>query len=201
MGVAGVGGEDCVNIRCCDAVVCVGAVQIVRGVSFDCCAGDWVVISSAVQARTSALLRMLQVLCPEPKGRVWALDASGPGVAAGAGQTDVRDLASVREQALAWLEKTGLGDGAPPGPGRRDGAGYGFATVPVAPPPRPQVLILDKPMAWTDSRSARIVLSAVRDLIADGSTVVIACQRQDTASGPRPGEIIVERRRVASICA
>lgn len=193
--------EDCVNIRCCDAVVCVGAVQIVRGVSFDCCAGDWVVVSGAAQARISSLLRMLQVLCPEPAGRVWALDASGPDMAASS-KTDVRDPASVRAQALAWLERTGLGDGATPGLGRRGGAGYGFVMLPVASPPRPQVLTLDKPMAWTDSRSARIVLSAVRDLIADGATVVIACRRQDAAKpGPGPGEIVVERSRVASICA
>lgn len=192
--------EDCVNIRCCDAVVCVGAVQVIRGVSFGCCAGDWVVVSGAPQARVSAVLRTLQVLCPDPAGRVWALDASGTGAVAGASQTDVRDQASVRAQTLAWLERTGLGYGASSGYERRASSEFGLAKLPSK-PPRPQVLILDRPMASADSRSARIVLSAVKDLIADGATVVIAYRVQDTVSGPGSGEILVERRRVASICA
>lgn len=191
--------EDCVNIRCCEVAVCVGAVQIIRGLSFDCCTRDWVVVSGAPQAQTSALLRKLRALCPEPPARVWALDA-GPAAAAGAGQTNVGGPAGVRAQALAWLERTGLREEATPGPGRRGSVECGFAVPPMAPPSPPQVLILDNPLASADSRSARILLPAVRDLITDGAIVVIAHCRQGATAGLKPDDIVVERRRVASIC-
>ncbi len=70
----------------------------------------------------------------------------------------------------------------------------------MSPRGRCQVLTLEKPMARTDRRSARIVLSAVVDLVADGAAVVIAGQQQWTGDSTKPSAIVVERRRVVGIC-
>ena len=123
--------EGCVNVRCCDAVVCVGVVRIIRDASFGCCEQDWVVIANP-SARPAALLRALGSGCPAPPGRVWALDP-GSGLPGSA----VRDVASRR----------------------------------MSPQLQRQVLALDKPLARTDNKSARIVLSAVADLIAPGASL------------------------------
>lgn len=70
--------DQCVNVRCCELAVCIGLAQIIRGVSFDCCRCDWVVVYRPAGPGRSSLLRTLSGLCPPPASHLWALTSWAP---------------------------------------------------------------------------------------------------------------------------
>ncbi len=222
--------ESCFNVRCCELAVCVGAAKIIEGVTFDCCEGEWIVISGPSGAGKTTLLRAINGLCPPAAGRVWALGSWIPGRSRHDAQrawrrtgTVMQDVAlfttksaaanvemglrsagwsapSARQEARDWLERLGLEDKTTEYPGRLSGGERQRVALARALAPRPQLLLLDEPTSHLDNGSARVVLSAIRDLVRDGATVIMASHRLEEVETLRTCEIVLEAGRVARIC-
>lgn len=222
--------ESCLNVRCCELAVCVGAAKIIEEVTFDCCKGEWIIISGPSGAGKTTLLRAINGLCPPTAGRVWALGSWIPGRSrqeaqrawrrTGTVMQDVglfptkssvanvemglrsagRNGTSARQEAREWLKRLGLGDKIAEYPGRLSGGERQRVALARALAPRPQLLILDEPTSHLDHGSARIVLSAIRDLVRDGATVIMASHRLEEVESLRTCEIVLESGRTARIC-
>lgn len=66
--------DPCLALRCGDLDVCLGQVPVIRGASFDCCEGAWVVIGGPVDSGRSRLLSTVDGLCPPSGGGgIWVL--------------------------------------------------------------------------------------------------------------------------------
>lgn len=222
--------ESCVNVKCCELEVCVGAAKVIKNVTFNCCKGEWVVITGPSGAGKTTLLRAINGLCPPAGGRVWALGSWIPGRSRREAQLAWRNTGTVlqeialfttrsatenvemgmrsagsgrnaaRREARYWLERFGLGDKLAEYPGRLSGGERQRVALARALAPRPQLLILDEPTAQLDHGSAKIVLYAIRDLVQDGATVVMSSHRQQEVADLRTCEIVLESGRVTQVC-
>jgi ABC-type methionine transport system ATPase subunit len=110
------------------------------------------------------------------------------------------DGISARREALSWLERLGLKDKATEYPARLSGGERQRVALARALAPRPQLLMLDEPTAHLDHGSARIVLSAIRDLVNDGATVIMASHQLEEVKALRTCEIVLDGGRVTRIC-
>lgn len=222
--------EDCVNVRCRDVEVCVGEARIIRDVTFDCCRGDWVVLTGPSGAGKSTLLRAINGLCPPTMGSVWALGSLIPGRSRRDAQrvwrrtgTVMQDLAlfetktavsnveiglraaghrraAAQAQALEWLDRFGMGHKAKEYPHTLSGGERQRVAIARAIAPRPQLLILDEPTAHLDSGSATVVLSAIKELVHDGATVVMSSHREDEVAPLQTCHITLYNGVVENIC-
>lgn len=222
--------DRCVNVRCCDLTVCVGGVTIIRDVTFDCCAGEWVVLAGPSGAGKTTLLRAINGLCPPSAGRVWALDSWIPGRSRREAERAWRRTGTVQQElalfeslsavdnvaaalrapghsragahrlARSWLERFGLDDKHGAFPATLSGGERQRVALARALAPRPQLLILDEPTAHLDDGSARIVLNAIRELVQHGATVVMSSHREEEVASMRTCRIELEAGRVAGIC-
>lgn len=222
--------DSCVNVRCCELAVCVGAAKIIEDVTFDCCKGEWVIISGPSGAGKTTLLRAINGLCPPETGKVWALGSWIPGrsrqeavrawrstgtvlqdgalfstkSAAANVELGLRsagiDRASARTEARYWLERLGLADKVAEYPARLSGGERQRVALARALAPRPQLLLLDEPTSHLDHGSARIVLLAIRDLVRDGATVIMSSHRLEEVEALRTCEIVLDAGKVTRIC-
>lgn len=222
--------DPCINVRCCELAVCVGAASIIEDVTFDCCKGEWVIISGPSGAGKTTLLRAINGLCPPRTGKVWALGSWIPGRSRQEAQRAWRrtgtvlqegglfstrsaaanvelglrsagvDRASARVEARYWLERLGLGDKVAEYPARLSGGERQRVALARALAPRPQLLLLDEPTAHLDHGSARIVLLAIRDLVQNGATVIMSSHRREEVEDLRTCEIILDAGKVTRIC-
>jgi ABC-type multidrug transport system ATPase subunit len=220
--------EGCVNVRCCDLEVCLGEVQVIRNVTFDCCRGEWMVVTGRSGAGKSTLLRAINGLCPPSAGRVWALGSWIPGrhrrearrvwrstgtvqqepalfdsrsvlanVEMGPRAAGMERAAAAR-QARDYLDRFGLGDKVRERPASLSGGERQRVALARAIAPRPDLLILDEPTAHLDDGSARIVLTAIQDLVQRGATVVMSSHRETEVAGLATCRIVLSEGRVAS---
>jgi ABC-type methionine transport system ATPase subunit len=222
--------DACVKVRCCELEVCIGAARVIRNVTFDCCSGEWAVITGPSGAGKTTLLRAINGLCPPTAGRVWALGSWIPGRSRREAQqawrntgTVLQELAlfatrsaeanvaiglraaghdqrSARREAMAWLDRFGIADKAAEYPGRLSGGERQRVAIARALAPRPQLLLLDEPTAHLDDRSARIVLSAIKELVGDGATVVMSSHREQEVAPLRTCQIVLEAGRPMRVC-
>jgi ABC-type methionine transport system ATPase subunit len=223
--------EDCVNVRCCDLRVCIGNATIIRDVTFTCCSGEWIVLAGASGAGKTTLLRAINGLCPPTTGRVWALGSWLPGRSRREAQqawrrtgTVMQDLAlfethsalsnvslalrstgvsraEAASEARAWLERLGLAEKADAYPHNLSGGERQRVALARALAPRPQLLILDEPTAHLDDGSAKIVLAAVKELVQNGATVVMASHRSDEVEPYQTCRITLDSGTIATVCA
>jgi ABC-type methionine transport system ATPase subunit len=222
--------DDCVNVRCCELEVCIGAAKIIKDVTFNCCKGEWLVITGPSGAGKTTLLRAINGLCPPTAGRVWALGSWMPGRSRREAQYTWRhtgtvlqevalfntrsaaanveiglrsagvDRQNARREAREWLAHLGLADKAGEYPGRLSGGERQRVALARALAPRPQLLILDEPTAHLDHGSAKVVLLAIRDLVRDGATVVMSSHQEHEVAQLKTCEIVMEAGRVTQIC-
>jgi ABC-type multidrug transport system ATPase subunit len=223
--------DDCVNVRCCELSVCIGAATIIRDVTFSCCSGEWIVLSGPSGAGKTTLLRAINGLCPPTTGRVWALGSWLPGRSRREAQrtwrrtgTVMQDLAlfdtqnalanvslalrtagrtraEATSEARHWLERFGLDDKAEAFPLNLSGGERQRVALARALAPRPQLLILDEPTAHLDDGSAKIVLAAVRELVHDGATVVMASHRSEEVEPYQSCRITLDSGTITSVCS
>jgi ABC-type multidrug transport system ATPase subunit len=222
--------EACVNVRCCELEVCIGSARVISDVTFNCCEGEWIVVTGPSGAGKTTLLRAINGLCPPTAGRVWALGSWIPGRSrrdalqawrnTGTVQQDLglfttrsavanveiglrsagRDRQAARREAHDWLDRLGLGDKAAEYPGRLSGGERQRVALARALAPRPQLLILDEPTAHLDHGSAKVVLLAIRDLVRDGATVVMSSHHKEELASLNTCEIVLEAGRVTRVC-
>lgn len=222
--------DPCVNVRCCDLEVCIGPTRIIRDVSFDCCGTDWVVLTGPSGAGKSTLLRAINGLCPPSAGQIWALGTQIPGRGRREARhvwrqtgTVFQELAlfetrsaaanvelglraagyrrdAARREARYWLGEFGLDGKADQYPAHLSGGERQRVALARAIAPRPQLLILDEPTSHLDNGSARVVLSAIKELVGQGATVVMASHREEEVAELQTCQIVLEQGRVTSVC-
>jgi ABC-type methionine transport system ATPase subunit len=223
-------GDPCLNVRCCKLSVCVGDATVISDVTFACCAGEWVVLAGRSGAGKTTLLRAINGLCPPSIGRVWALGSWIPGRSrkeareawrqTGTVQQDLALFESatalenvamglrgtgmsrteVRSEAFGWLERFGLQDKAQAHPQRLSGGERQRVAIARALAPKPSLLILDEPTAHLDDGSARVVLTAIKDLVHQGSTVVMSSHRDQEVADLQTCRIELDNGQVSRIC-
>jgi ABC-type multidrug transport system ATPase subunit len=223
-------GNDCVNVQCCDLKVCIGTATIIDNVTFACCSGEWVVLAGPSGAGKTTLLRAINGLCPPTAGRVWSLGSWMPGrtrreaqqawrrtgtvpqdlalfetQSAGANvglalRAAGRSRAVARRDARDWLERFGLADRFNAYPRSLSGGERQRVALARALAPQPQLLVLDEPTAHLDDGAARIVLAAIRDLVRNGATVVMASHRDAEVAPYQTCRITLDAGQVTSIC-
>ncbi len=222
--------DACFTVRCCDLEVCIGNVRVIRDVSFDCCKGEWIVITGPNGAGKTTLLRTVNGLCPPSAGRVWALSSWIPGRSRQQAQRVWRRTGTVlqeptlfetltttanvelglraagndrktsRQESARWLERLGLADKGHAYPGELSGGERQRVALARAIAHRPQLLILDEPTAHLDHNSARIVLAAIKELVEQGATVVMASHHEAELASQPTCKITLAGGRVTSIC-
>jgi ABC-type methionine transport system ATPase subunit len=90
--------------------------------------------------------------------------------------------AAARSEATAWLERFDLADRIDTYPWRLSGGERQRVALARALAPRPRLLILDEPTSALDVATARIVLDSIRELVAEGSTVIMSSHREQEAA-------------------
>ena len=128
--------EGCVNVRCCDLEAAPREVRVIRNVTFDCCRGEWMVVTGQKRAPGSRhSCARSTVSCPPSAGRgvgPRVLDAR-PAPARGAARVALnRDCAA---GAGAVRLQVGTGERGDGPPGGRDGARGGGEAGPGLPGP------------------------------------------------------------------
>jgi ABC-type multidrug transport system ATPase subunit len=221
---------DCVNVRCCDVEVCVGEARIIQDVTFSCCRGEWMVLTGPSGAGKTTLLRTINGLCPPTAGKVWALGSWMPGrsrrdarqawrrtgtVTQELGLFETQSAlsnvamalrssglprAAARRQARDWLDRFGLDGKFDAYPLLLSGGERQRVALARALAPRPQLLILDEPTAHLDDGSAKVVMTAVKELVHDGATVVMSSHRVDEVAPYQTCRITLEDGAVTSRC-
>jgi ABC-type multidrug transport system ATPase subunit len=223
--------DRCVNVRCCNLSVCVGEVRLVEDVTFTCCSGEWIVLAGPSGAGKTTLLRAINGLCPPSAGSVWALGSWMPGrshreaeqvwrstgtvqqelalfeslsaldnVATGARRFGM-SRSEARRSARSWLERFELDDKRSSFPHALSGGERQRVALARALAPQPQLLILDEPTAHLDDGSARIVLTAIKELVHQGATVVMSSHRDEEVAPLQTCRIEMEAGRVTQICS
>lgn len=222
--------DACLMVRCCELEVCLGDAQVIRSVTFDCCRGEWTVLTGRSGSGKTTLLRAINGLCPPAAGRVWAVHSWLPGrsrsearsawkntgtvpqelalfstkTAAGNVEIALRavgaDRRTARRDAREWLERFGLGDKLDEFPGELSGGERQRVALARALARRPQLLLLDEPTSHLDHGSARVVLTAIAELVEQGAAVVMASHRQEELEVAGVCTIVLEQGQVASNC-
>lgn len=220
--------DQCVNVRCCDLVVCVGNARVIRNVSFDCCRGDWVVVTGQSGAGKTTLLRAINGLCPPSAGRVWALGSWLPGRPRREARRVWRSTGTVQQEpalfqsksvlanvemglraagmdrvasgrrARDYLDRFGLEDKIRELPANLSGGERQRVALARAIAPGPELLILDEPTSHLDQGSSRIVLTAIQDLVQRGATVVMSSHRESEVADLATCRIVLAGGSVAS---
>ena len=196
--------ERCVSVSAAEASVCIRGAELLRGVTFDCCEGEWTLLRGPSGAGKSTLLRLLNGLCTPSSGRVSTLGSLLPGrsrreamsvwrqcgtvlqeVALFETRTARQNVAlplrasgvdrrSAGERAEEWLERLGLGDKADEFPCHLSGGQRQRVALARAFAGQPRVLFLDEPTSALDRGNAEHVLALLRGFVEQGATVVMA---------------------------
>jgi ABC-type ATPase involved in cell division len=108
--------------------------------------------------------------------------------------------ATAASEARSWLDRLGLGEKFDSYPHALSGGERQRVALARALAPRPQLLILDEPTAHLDDGSAKIVLTAIKELVHGGATVVMASHRGDEVAPYETCRITLEDGTVSRVC-
>jgi ABC-type polar amino acid transport system ATPase subunit len=194
-------------VTCTDLSIGLGEHELVSNLSFICHEGECLVITGPSGSGKTTLLQTLNGLCLPRRGCLRVLGSSVPGRGAreaqrvwrstGTVQQDAalfetrsalgnvelalrvagRSRRTARQEATAWLQRVGLGDKLHEPPRRLSGGQQQRVALARAMSTRPKLLILDEPTSHLDYGLARDILCLARDLVEQGSALIMATHR------------------------
>jgi ABC-type multidrug transport system ATPase subunit len=203
---------DTAVVRVCDLSVRAGAVPLLDDISFECHAGEWTLLAGPTGAGKTTLMRAINGLQVPSAGKIWTFGSAIPGrsrrearsawlrtgtvlqgialfeTKSARGNVEIALMTcgftrvAARSEATAWLERFGLTDRIDAYPWRLSGGERQRVALARALAPRPRLLLLDEPTSALDLATARIVLESIRELVADGSTVIMSSHREQEAA-------------------
>jgi len=181
-----------------------GSTEVLRGIDLDVGSHEVVALIGASGSGKSTLLRTINLLEPLNDGQIWlsGVDISAPGVSADTVRARIGVVfqhfnlfphfsvldnvtlasrhvhriskADAEARGLELLDRIGLADQARSFPDRLSGGQQQRAAIVRAIATNPDVLLLDEITSALDPELVTEVLDLVRDLKADGTTIVMA---------------------------
>lgn len=197
-----------VTVRVEHVVVCRAGSEILADVSFQCREGEWTLITGPSGSGKSTLLNTINGLVMPSRGTVWTLGSTvvcrnrrearlvwgrtGTVLQEAAlfetksVRTNVElglraagfDRPTARKTATHWLARLGLAAKMDSYPGRLSGGEKQRVALARAMAPAPRLLLMDEPTSALDVAAATVVMAAVRELAAGGTTVIMSSHRQ-----------------------
>lgn len=217
------------TVKVSDASICIRNSWLLEEVSFDCCEGEWTLVYGPSGSGKSTLLRAINGLCQLTLGCIWTQDTRIPGrsrrdaravwrqtgtvlqeVALFETKTALDNVllglraagvnrASARIRAIEWLERLKLGDKIEEYPCHLSGGERQRVALARAFAPHPRLLVLDEPICSLDRATARVALEAMKELVEQGSTMVMASHRVDEISEMCDQRIALFNGRVSDV--
>ena len=218
-----------VTLKVSDLSLRSGDYWLLDGVSFNSDEGTWTLVYGPSGSGKSTLLRAINGLLWPTRGTIWVMGTEIPGrsrrqarsiwrqtgtvlqeVALFETKTALQnvalalrsvgaDRASARMRATIWLERLKLGDKLHEYPGRLSGGERQRVALARAFAVQPRLLLLDEPTSALDHATARIALEAMKELVEQGTTVVMSSHRVDEIVGMCDQQIALRHGQVSSI--
>ena len=198
-----------IAVRVAGVGIQVSTSWLLADISFECRRGEWTLLSGPSGSGKSTLLRAINGLDLPTRGCIWTLGSCIPGRSRRealrvwrqtgtvlqeialfetktAGQNVELALRSsglerscARDRAVQWLERLQLGDKINEYPCNLSGGQCQRVALARALAVRPRLLLLDEPTSALDSETAGLFLSAVKQLVDQGTCVVMSSHRID----------------------
>jgi ABC-type methionine transport system ATPase subunit len=218
-----------VTLNVSDLSLRIGDYWLLDGVSFNSDEGTWTLVYGPSGSGKSTLLRVVNGLLRPTRGTIWVMGTEIPGrsrrqarsiwrqtgtvlqeVALFETKTALQnvalalrpvgaDRASARMRATIWLERLKLGDKLDEYPGRLSGGERQRVALARAFAVQPRLLLLDEPTSALDHATARIALEAMKELVEQGTTVVMSSHRVDEIVGMCDQQIALRNGQVSSV--
>jgi ABC-type methionine transport system ATPase subunit len=218
-----------ITLKVSDLSLRIGDSWLLDGVSFNSDEGTWTLVYGPSGSGKSTLLRAINGLLWPTRGTIWAMGTEIPGRSrrqarsiwrqtgtvlqevalfetktalqnvALALRTVGADRASARMRATIWLERLKLGDKLHEYPSRLSGGERQRVALARAFAVQPRLLLLDEPTSALDHATARIALEAMKELVEQGTTVVMSSHRVDEIVGMCDQQIALRNGQVSSI--
>jgi ABC-type polar amino acid transport system ATPase subunit len=205
-------------LRAYDVTKWYGDLEVLRGVTFEVEPGQVKVIIGPSGSGKSTLLRCLALLEEPDRGTVTLGDARpGPGEVGMVfqrfnlfqnmtalenvmcGLVEVRRLpkAEARAQALAFLERVGLGDKGAQYPEELSGGQQQRVAIARALVMRPKAMLFDEPTSALDIELVREVLDVMESLAREGMTMVVVTHEMRFAQHVATSVLMMDEGRIA----
>ena len=205
--------------------------EILHDVSLSSGPGDWTLLVGPSGAGKSTVLRTLNGLHTPERGRAFSLGTWLPGrsrrharEAWRATGTVLQELAlfetrsvignvelgcrsagmnaaRARAAALSCLDRLGLAEHASHYPATLSGGQRQRVALARALAPRPRLLLLDEPTSALDCATAEIVLDAIGELVAEGTSVVMSSHRPEEVGKRCTQRVAMDAGRVVGLTA
>jgi ABC-type methionine transport system ATPase subunit len=218
-----------VTLKVSDLSLRIGDRWLLDGVSFNSDEGTWTLVYGPSGSGKSTLLRVINGLLRPTRGTVWVMGTEIPGRSprqarsiwrqtgtvlqevalfetktalqnvALALRTVRADRASAGMRAIIWLDRLKLGDKLHEYPGRLSGGERQRVALARAFAVQPRLLLLDEPTSALDHATARIALEAMKELVEQGTTVVMSSHRVDEIVGMCDQQIALRNGQVSNI--
>ena len=218
-----------VTLKVSDLSLRIGDRWLLDGVSFNSDEGTWTLVYGPSGSGKSTLLRVINGILRPTRGTIWVMGTEIPGRSprqarsiwrqtgtvlqevalfetktalqnvALALRTVGADRASAGMRAIIWLERLQLGDKLYEYPGRLSGGERQRVALARAFAVQPRLLLLDEPTSALDHATARIALEAMKELVEQGTTVVMSSHRVDEIVGMCDQQIALRNGQVSNI--
>jgi polar amino acid transport system ATP-binding protein len=202
---------------------------LLDGVSFACRQGEWTLLDGPSGAGKSTLLRAINGLRVPTRGRIWTLGSEIPGrtrlrakevwrqtgtvlqeIALFETKTATHnvelalrcagvDRAATRARAVDWLTRMRLEDKLDEYPCNLSGGQCQRIALARALAVQPRLLILDEPTSALDREVASVFFEAVKQLVGQGTTVVMSSHRADEVVELCHQRISLQKGRIDNI--
>jgi ABC-type sulfate/molybdate transport systems ATPase subunit len=198
-----------ITVRVEQVGIQVNDAWLLDGISFACHQGEWTLLDGPSGSGKSTLLRAINGLRVPTRGRIWTLGSEIPGrtrltarevwrqtgtvlqeialfetrtathnVELALRSTGV-DRATARAHAIDWLTRMRLEDKLDEYPCNLSGGQCQRIALACALAIEPRLLIMDEPTSALDREVAGVFFEAVKQLVAQGTTVVMSSHRAD----------------------